>query len=120
MGYGVAVMNNRNILRYKNRLLSKRQEITTRKTLIDSIPAGERGGDPIDRAAHETVAATQIRLDQTTGKLLRAIEHALTRIQHEEFGICAECGQSISKPRLEAVPWTKLCRDCKERRDSGV
>jgi DnaK suppressor protein len=71
-------------------------------------------------AAHETVAATQFRVHHTDGKLLRAIEDALMRIGHEEFGICTECGQSISEPRLEAVPWTKLCRDCKEQRDSGA
>ena len=40
-------------------------------------------------AASETDAATQIRLQQTDGKLLRAIEDALARIRHEEFGICA-------------------------------
>jgi DnaK suppressor protein len=113
-------MNNRNTLRYKDRLLSKREELTIRKSRIDSIPAGKLRGDPIDMAAHETVAATQFRVHHTDGKLLRAIEGALMRIQREDFGICTECGQSISKPRLEAVPWTKLCRDCKEQRDSGA
>jgi hypothetical protein len=57
-------------------------------------------------------------LQQTDSKLLRAIEDALTRIRHEEYGICGECGQLISKARLEAVPWTRWCRDCKERQDS--
>ena len=59
-----------------------------------------------------------IRLKETDGKLLRAIEDALTRIQQERFGICGECGQPISKARLEAVPWTRRCKDCKERQDS--
>ena len=112
-------MNKSDMLRYKNLLLSKRQELSTGKSLVDSIPtAGELRGDPVDMAANETDAATQIRLHQTDGKLLRAIEDALTRIRHEEFGICEECGQPISKARLEAVPWTRWCRDCKERQDS--
>ena len=63
-------------------------------------------------------AATQIRLRQADGKLLRAIDDALARILREEFGICTECGEPISKARLEAVPWTRWCRDCKERQDS--
>ena len=67
----------------------------------------------------EADAATQIRLRQTDGKLLRAIDDALARILREEFGICAECGEPISKARLEAVPWTRYCRDCNERRCSG-
>ena len=51
---------------------------------------------------------------------LRAIEDALARIRHEKFGICDECAQPISKARLEAVPWTRWCRDCKERQDSQI
>jgi DnaK suppressor protein len=113
-------MNKSDLLHYNNLLLSKRQALSTGKSLADSIPtAGEVRGDPVDMAANETDAATQVRLHQTDGKLMRAIEDALTRIRHEEFGICAECGKPISKARLEAVPWTRWCRDCKERRDSG-
>ena len=88
-------MNNSDLLRYKNLLLSKRQELSTGKSLVDSISAaGELRGDPVDMATGETDAATQIRLHQTDGKLLRAIDDALTRIRHEEFGICAECGRA--------------------------
>jgi len=54
--------------------------------------------------ASETDAAMQIRLQQTDSKLLRAIEDAVMRTRHEKFGICAECGQPISKACLEAVP----------------
>jgi DnaK suppressor protein len=66
-------------------------------------------------ATSEADAATQIRLHRTDSKLLRAIEDALTRIRHEEFGICEECGQPISKARLETVRWARRRRDCKER-----
>jgi DnaK suppressor protein len=112
-------MNTSDLLRYKSLLLSKRQELTTGKSLVDSIStAGELRGDLVDMATSATIAATQIQLHQTDGKLLRAIEDALTRIRHEEFGICAECRQPISKARLEAVPWTRWCRACKERLDS--
>jgi DnaK suppressor protein len=113
-------MNKSNLLRYKNILLSKRQELSTGKSLVGLIPsAGELRGDPIDMATYETNAATQIRLHQTDGKLLRAIEDALTRIRHEDFSICQECRQPISEARLEAVPWTRWCRDCKELQESG-
>jgi len=112
-------MNKNELLRYKNLLLSKRQELSAGNSLADmNVTAGEVRGDPADMAADESAAATQIRLQQTDSKLLRAIEDALTRIRQEEFGICEECGEPISKARLEAVPWTRWCRDCKERRDS--
>ena len=112
-------MNNGEVNRFKDLLLSKRQELSTGKSLADSIPtAGELRGDPVDMAASETYAATQVRLHQTDGKLLRAIEDALTRMRNEKFGICEECGEPISNARLEAVPWTRWCRDCKARQDS--
>jgi DnaK suppressor protein len=115
----MSAMNNADLIRYKNMLLSKRQELSSGRSLADSIPpAGEIRGDPIDIAAGETDAATQIRLHQADGKLLRAIEDALMRIRHEEYGVCVECGESISKARLEAVPWTRWCRQCKERQDT--
>jgi len=66
-------------------------------------------------AAGEASATVQIRLKQTNSKLLRAIEDALTRIRQERFGTCEECGQPIRKVRLEAVPWARYCKECKEQ-----
>jgi DnaK suppressor protein len=113
-------MDNSDLLRYRNLLVSKRQEISDGKSLADSISAAsELRGDVTDMANSEADAATQIRLRQTDGKLLRAVDDALARIRHEGFGICAECGEPISKARLEALPWTRYCRDCNGRHCSG-
>lgn len=115
-------MDKTDLLRYKNLLLSKQQELSAgSKSLADSIPAaGGPRGDPADMAAGEANAATQIRLQQADGKLLRAIEDALARIRREGFGICEEWREPIGKARLEAVPWTRWCRGCKERQGSGA
>lgn len=112
-------MENGELTRYKSLLLTKRQELSNGKSLVDSIPtAGELRGDPVDMAASETYAATQVRLHQTDSKLMRAIDDALARIRNEKFGLCEECGEPISNARLEAVPWTRWCRNCKERQDA--
>ena len=114
-------MNKSDLFRYKNLLLAKQQELTSGKSLTDLIPAGgEPRGDPVDMAAGEASATVQMRLRQTDSKLLRAIEDALMRIRQERFGTCEECGQPISKAHLEAVPWARWCRDCKERRGSQI
>jgi DnaK suppressor protein len=111
-------MNKSDLLHYKNLLLTKQQELTTGKSLVGSGPTtGGPCGDPADMAAGEISAALQMRLRQTNGKLSRAIEDALARIRQERFGICEECGQPISKARLEVVPWTRHCKDCKEQQD---
>jgi DnaK suppressor protein len=112
-------MNESDLIRYKNRLLAKQRELATGRSLADSIPAGaEARGDPVDMAAGETGAAVQLRLRETDGRLLRAIEDALTRIRQERFGTCEECGEPISRARLEAVPWARHCKECKELLDS--
>jgi len=43
--------------------------------------------------------------------LRRDQEEALGRIRQGTFGVCQVCKQPISKARLEAVPWTRLCRE---------
>ena len=76
--------------------------------------AGGLEGDLIDQANADAEAELQIRLHQTDSRLLRAIEEALGRIRQSTFGVCQVCKRPISKVRLEAVPWTRLCRECKE------
>ena len=41
-----------------------------------------------------------------------AIEAALARIEAGKYGLCAQCGETIPTPRLEAVPFTRTCIDC--------
>jgi DnaK suppressor protein len=69
-------------------------------------------GDLADQANADAEADLHIRLHQSDAHLLRAIEDALARIAQERFGVCEICSSPISKARLEAVPWTRLCRDC--------
>ena len=51
------------------------------------------------------------------GQYLKAIEAALERIEHGEYGQCMECGELISEKRLEAVPAAELCISCKDKKE---
>jgi DnaK suppressor protein len=84
------------------------------------MAAGGSRGDYIDQANAETDAMLNIQLRQSNALLVRAIEDALARISRGTFGICEDCLSPISKARLEAVPWSSLCRDCKEREQSAA
>ncbi len=44
---------------------------------------------------------------------LRYLERALDMIEDGTFGICQSCGELIKKERLEEVPHTTACFDCK-------
>ena len=110
-------MDRRNLDRYKRILLEKRGDMSVTSVEAESpIPsAGGQRGDPVDQANADADAELQIQLHQTDLRLLRAIEEALARIRHGTFGTCEACRNPISRARLEAVPWTRHCRDCKER-----
>ena len=77
--------------------------------------AGGWEGDLIDQANADAEAELQISLHETDGRLLRAIDEALAPMRGDTYGLCELCQQPISKVRLEAVPWARHCRDCKER-----
>jgi hypothetical protein len=53
--------------------------------------AGGLQGDVIDQANADAEAELQIRLHQTDGRLLRAIEEALARIRQRTYGVCVVC-----------------------------
>ena len=46
-------------------------------------------------------------------KYLKQLDDALQRLENDTFGICRECGKEIDHKRLEAVPTTTICYDCK-------
>jgi DnaK suppressor protein len=102
--------------RYKGLLLEKQRELLSFEgdAGVRVPAAGGLEGDLIDQANADAEAELQIRLHQTDGHLLRAIEEALGRIRQGTFGVCLVCKQPISKARLEAVPWTHLRSECKE------
>ncbi len=49
------------------------------------------------------------------GKFLAHLDRALDRINDGTYGSCVECGEPISKARLEAVPHARMCVDCKTK-----
>ena len=42
------------------------------------------------------------------------VEHALARMDTGTYGTCERCGREIALERLEAVPFARLCIECKQ------
>jgi len=49
---------------------------------------------------------------------LELVIEALERLNHGKFGRCVECGEPISKPRLQALPYTRHCIQCARNLES--
>src|SRR6185295_16153560 len=102
--------------------LSKYRTILEKKKdeLLAATPArtpatepGSRSGDWVDQSSLENDVHVRLALKQTDSKLLRAIEEAIHRIEQGTYSICMDCENAIAPARLEAVPWTRVCIDCK-------
>ena len=110
-------MEAEDLQRYRRLLLTKLEELSASRGKAETVipGAGVRRGDLAEQANSDTEAELQIRLHQADGRLMRAIEEALVRVKQGAYGVCITCGHSISKARLNAVPWTHQCRNCKEK-----
>ena len=106
------------IIEQKNEILENARRL--RESLIDentgdyvgdhstfSMHMAEQGSDEMEREK----AYMFIQRDE---KHLFYLENALERIAKKTYGLCVSCGKSISKARLEAVPITSHCINCKQ------
>jgi RNA polymerase-binding protein DksA len=50
---------------------------------------------------------------------IHEIEEALDRIKDGTFGLCESCRKKIPKERLKAIPYARLCVNCKKK-EEGV
>ncbi len=68
--------------------------------------SGEGGTTTVDRERDLALSAQALAA-------VEEIDHALEKIDNGRYGICESCAQLIAKPRLEALPYVRLCIACK-------
>ena len=54
------------------------------------------------------------------GNVLEQLDEALVRIGDGSYGKCVLCGNIINSKRLEALPYAKLCVDCKSQEEKEL
>jgi RNA polymerase-binding protein DksA len=113
---------------FKQRLLEERRRVSEALNYIheenrgqleddrEEIPSDNHPGDMATSTFDRELDAT---LEGNEERLLQAIDAALQRIEDGTYGICQNCGQPINAERLEALPWTTRCIDCKRREERG-
>lgn len=103
--------------RYREILEAKRDELLhAQPARTPTTEPGSKSGDWIDQSSQESDLHVRLALKQTDSKLLRAIEEAIHRLDNGVYGICMDCEEEIPTVRLDAVPWTRVCVECKEKR----
>ncbi|HZY59909.1 MAG TPA: TraR/DksA family transcriptional regulator [Candidatus Binataceae bacterium] len=74
----------------------------------------DEGMDTYDLASEERDREISFILSDRERAKMGAIEDALERIAEGSYGVCESCGLEIGEERLEALPFTRLCRDCQQ------
>lgn len=104
------------VKKYRDLLEKKKEELmSATPARTPATEPGSKSGDWIDQSSQESDLHVRLALKQTDSKLLRAIEEAIHRIDQGVYGICTDCENEIAPARLEAVPWTRVCIDCKSK-----
>lgn len=96
---------------FKRILIKKKHEILlkTHKTLNSSnftIDSNEMK-DEFDVATVSIEQELDIKLLDRFRKLIREIDHALSKIENGDYGYCEGTGDKIPKRRLELTPWVR-------------
>ena len=87
---------------------------------IDSELRAEREGnkdegmDTYDLASEERDREISFILSDRERVKLKQIDDALERMDEGSYGVCESCGLEIAEERLEAMPFSRLCRDCQQ------
>ncbi|WP_416140066.1 TraR/DksA family transcriptional regulator [Halomonas sp. HK25] len=81
----------------------------------------EQRGGPLDKDMEEQAVELQNdevvdALEREAEEALRQVMHALARVAAGEGDVCQVCEEPIAPERIDAVPFTTLCRQCAEPR----
>ena len=107
------------VKKYRDLLERKKDELmAAAPARTPATDPGSKSGDWIDQSSQESDLHVRLALKQTDSKLLRAIDEAIHRIDQGTYGVCMECENEIAPARLEAVPWTRVCIDCKAKQSA--
>jgi RNA polymerase-binding protein DksA len=113
---------------FKQRLVDERARVQEALDYLHEEAAGSREDEreeiPSDNHPADVATSTVNReidytLEENEERVLAAIDTALERIEEGTFGTCRTCSQEIAIERLEALPYTTQCIDCKRREERG-
>ena len=113
-------MKKRDLKRFQKILTEKKVALLkkARRTLNEDMKLeSDDLADEMDLASSEYLQSFTFRLRGREKTFLKKIDLALQKIDDGSFGVCEECGDSISLKRLQARPETTLCIRCKEAQE---
>ena len=105
----------RNLKKIEADLLKRKLELEQKLTEMSKEQFSDgQVQDPGDQALTATMESLRMSLQDAEVEEYRGITKALDRIKEGSYGLCADCGNSISEKRLQSFPGTMRCLACQE------
>ncbi len=117
-------MNDKQLEKFKEVVMEKRAKVKKNldylKTIVRDSTTKEASGEHSSYSYHMADQGTDAMEREKAfmffardEKYMKQLDEALERIENGTYGICRVCGKEIGHERLEAVPTTTICYDCK-------
>ena len=98
-------------------LQAKREELVRHRSPRESEPR-ETESDPMDAASDATIEGETLGLAARDERLIREVEHALSKLELGTYGVSEGTEEPIGFARLRAVPWARRAVEEEERREA--
>lgn len=120
--------NKRELADFKKLILKRKEEVLEDIKHIsdDTLKKSQKdaSGDISGYTYHMADVATDtydrefsLGLASNERDLLYELDDALKKTDEGTFGVCEECKSMITKTRLKAVPYARLCVKCQEKKE---
>jgi RNA polymerase-binding transcription factor DksA len=118
------------VTQLKQRLLSRLQQLKGNVSKLSDQSVGKNPNDSSGNISTTPIHMADIGTDafeheMTLGLVeeeadeLEEIEEAIERLKKGSYGLCESCKRPIPKQRLIAIPYTRMCVNCKKK-EEGV
>ena len=96
----------------RDALLTRLRELDHRLHAIEAELDAAHSQDWEEMAVEREADEVLEQLGLSGQDEIRRIQAALRRLREGDYGVCAECGDEISKARLDLLPDTPFCPTC--------
>lgn len=122
-------MNSQQLEHLRQKLLKEKEEILRNdnenyglsRSMRDSMEElSLMDNHPADIGTELFERGKDLALQDQKNHHLTDVMRALEEIGNETYGLCVACGKEIPYERLEAVPWTRYCKEHSPEQHSSI
>lgn len=124
-------MNNNKMQYYKDKLIKEKTRVLNLINKIkefegidsDSMLSSELSlydNHPADNAQELYDKEKGAALQKNEIEILNSIDDSLKDMEDGTYGKCKACGSSIPEQRLDAIPYTQYCINCKKEQNKSM